>query len=167
IGNGDTGQEEFWFSGTISVNGDLTLDFNVTGTNGWVAINGGGTLQVVGNITQDTGWFPDNGSTTTLVWVGSGSKSFTQAAGSYFPLDFTISGAGTLNMGSSAAFLHSFTYLFGTAVAATTTSFLCPSYGAYTISPGSMSFNNVSFGDGTKNTGYPVHCTLNGTMAVG
>jgi hypothetical protein len=163
---GDTSGIGFQFSGTITVAGDLTLDVVVP--NGSYAVSYGGTLQVVGNIIQDAGWIRDNGSTTNIVWVGSGSKTFTQASGSYFPMNFSINGTGTLTFGTSASFIANFTYMAGTVVAPTTTYFMCPGYGTYTIMPGSMAFNSVSFGDGTNSyPGYSLNCVLNGTMAVG
>jgi hypothetical protein len=166
IGDGESGGELFIFSGTITVGGDLTLDFTVSGTNNWVAASGG-TLQVVGNITQDSGWTIDNGSSTNIIWIGTGSKSFTQPTGSYFPMNFTINGSGTLNMGTYAAFLYNFTYTAGSVTAATTTYFICQSSANVTITPGSMSFNNVSFGDGTAGSDSDVLCALSGTMNVG
>lgn len=151
-----TGSINATLSGTLNVNGNLTLDAAGTGNSGYMI---GGTILLKGDLTVNNNW---TGGSTLIRLIGTTNQTISSLSGSYAPGVEIASTGGTVYFGTTVAFGDSFIYTSGT-IDATSAAACNVTFGggSATLSLASpFTFNNVSFKSGN------VHYTMTGTMTV-
>jgi len=147
----------FNLTGTMTIAGNVTFD-DIHGANAGTL--NGGTVNVSGNVTA-TEW---GGGTSLLTLVGTGTQTVTGGGTTNTLPSMVIASSGTVSFAGTAIAINStFTYTSGTVnVNSVPVIFSTTSASMHTITPGSISFANVTFYAASGALQY----TISGTMTV-
>ncbi|MGH7143887.1 MAG: beta strand repeat-containing protein, partial [Planctomycetota bacterium] len=150
------------FTGSLDVGGTLLL--GVTNYSGNL-INGD-TILAEGDVTMGSASFGGvHGSGNLLIdFIGAGNQSLSAPEAGYFPNLEVAKPSGTLSIDGTAPIIGNWTYVSGNVDFGTSTLvFACPYAGTQTITPGSLTYANVTL-EGDGNTSVQ---NIVGTWVVG
>jgi hypothetical protein len=147
-------------TGTMTVNGNLILD-DSNGSSG--SINGG-TILANGNVTATN--YGKIG-TVALRVVGSGNQTITGVSTASFPQTEIASTGGTVALSGTVKFVKNYTFTSGTLDAGTSTVQFGLGYlVSATITPGTVSYYNVTFSGNASTHILSGTLTANGTTTL-
>lgn len=150
-----TGSIHATLTGTLNVDGNLTLDAAGTGNGG--ALDGG-TILLKGDLTVNNNW---GGGSTLIRLIGTTNQTISALTGSFAPGVEIASTGGTVYFGAAAGFGDNFIYTSGTVDATSAAACNVAFGGGSTLSLASpLTFNNVTFKSSS------VHYNMTGTMTV-
>ncbi|MFL5814496.1 MAG: beta strand repeat-containing protein [Bdellovibrionia bacterium] len=142
-------------TGTMNVDGNLTLDSSGAGNSGTF---NGGTVLLKGDLTVANNW---NGGSTLIRLIGTTNQTITGSSTAYAPGVEIASTGGTVYFGTANGFGNNFIYTSGTIDATSAAACNVVFGGGSTLSLASpLTFNNVSFKWGS------VHYNMTGTITA-
>jgi hypothetical protein len=152
-------QPNFTLSGTLIVNGQLVLaESNVS----YAGTINGGTISARGDVAI-TGLGKDGSATLQL--AGTGNQTFTGGGSSARVFNTEIiSTGGTVTLVGVILFIKNYTYTSGVIDPGTSTMYFYNSNTTTTITPGSVAYNNVTFGGNSSDFNLSGTMTVNGTL---
>ncbi len=146
---------------TLSATGTLSATANPITVSGDLTIASGtynATMDVAGNLTVSGG--NNANGYAKIVLDGSGTQTVTQTGGSIPSINFDS--AGTVSVASALTVMGSWTYTAGTVnLNGYGVTFDIQNYNFYSITPGSLAFNNLTFDYLTSQ-----YITLNANLTV-
>lgn len=135
-----TGSIHATLTGTLNVNGSLTLDAAGTGNSGDLT---SGTILLKGDLTVNNNWA---GGSTLIRLIGTTNQTISSLSGSYAPSVEIASTGGTVYFGANAGFGNNFIYTSGTIDATSAAACNVLFGGGATLSLAApLTFNNVTF----------------------
>lgn len=145
--------EDNTISGTFTVNGTLTLADGGSSSGAMTS----GTILANGNVVASS--YGKTG-TTLIIINGTGNQSVTGVSDANIPEFQVASTGGIVTYSGNLHFYENYTYTSGTVDASASTVQFAKWSNTRTVTPGTIAYNNVTFG-GTGTT-----YTLSGTMTV-
>jgi hypothetical protein len=148
-------------TGTLNVDGNLTLDSSGTGNSG---VFNSGTVLLKGDLTVNNNW---NGGSTLIRLIGTTNQTISGSSTSYAPGVEIASTGGMVYFSTAIGFGNNFIYTSGTIDATSAAACNVVFGGGSTLSLASpLTFNNVSFKWGSVRYNMTGTMTANGDLTL-